>query len=201
MSYHTPQSHQEEVPCYKGSLPPGRFLRGAGVHVEGEGPPQPGTLWDLVVPVDLLELREELAKVDQWLDDERFFKPCLKRFNQRLGRPAGRRCPDDYPRGWPLEGIRCEPLRPFPRPDPFRQGPDSCDWQGLQRRTGDSQAEVQKATKALLGTGRRVVAGAKASVGAPGTAPKRSVRLACSYCHPLPFNKGSPLLNAEGLAS
>lgn len=46
------------------------------------------TLWDLVVPVDLLELPEELAKVDQWLDDERFFKPYLKKFNQRLGRPS-----------------------------------------------------------------------------------------------------------------
>jgi IS5 family transposase len=46
------------------------------------------TLWDLVLPVDLLELPEELAKVDQWLDDERFFKPYLEKFNQRLGRPS-----------------------------------------------------------------------------------------------------------------
>jgi IS5 family transposase len=46
------------------------------------------TLWDLIVPVDLLELPEELAKVDQWLDDERFFKPYLEKFNRRLGRPS-----------------------------------------------------------------------------------------------------------------
>lgn len=46
------------------------------------------TLWDLVVPVDILELPEELAKVDQWLDDDRFFEPYLEKFNQRLGRPS-----------------------------------------------------------------------------------------------------------------
>lgn len=46
------------------------------------------TLWDFVVPVDILELPEELAKVDHWLDDDRFFKPYLEKFNQRLGRPS-----------------------------------------------------------------------------------------------------------------
>jgi IS5 family transposase len=46
------------------------------------------SLWDLALPVDILQLPEELAKVDGWLDDADFFKPYLKKFNQRIGRPT-----------------------------------------------------------------------------------------------------------------
>lgn len=75
--------------CYKGSLPPGRFLLGGRESMlRLRGHQNQATLWDLIVPVDILELPEELAKVDQWLDDDRFFKPYLAKFNQRLGRPS-----------------------------------------------------------------------------------------------------------------
>jgi len=46
------------------------------------------SLWDLALPVDILQLPEELAKVDGWLDDAAFFKPYLEKFNQRIGRPT-----------------------------------------------------------------------------------------------------------------
>lgn len=245
------------------------------------------TLWDLVVPVDLLELPEELAKVDQWLDDERFFKPYLKKFNQRLGRPSvpvetfhrlmylrfrhklsyealvqevrdsytwrrfcrigpHQRVPDSSTlvklvkkygpdvldqlneelvrkarekkviRGQKLRmdttvvesdihyptdaGLLADGVRMITRlvdrlkesgvnvSARFRDQTHSVKAQilaigkVLQRRTGEAQAEVQKATKELLGIARRVVAGAKAvahqvteSVDEAGTAAAKTV--------------------------
>lgn len=35
------------------------------------------TLWDAIIPPELLELPEQLAKVDRLLDDERFFAPFV----------------------------------------------------------------------------------------------------------------------------
>ena len=46
------------------------------------------TVWDAALPPSLRELPEELAEVDQWLDDDRFLRPYLQRFNQRIGRPT-----------------------------------------------------------------------------------------------------------------
>lgn len=46
------------------------------------------TIWDAVLPAELLELKEELAKVDALLDDEAFLEPFIARFNSRTGRPT-----------------------------------------------------------------------------------------------------------------
>ncbi len=46
------------------------------------------TIWDAVLPAEVLELKEELAKVDALLDDEAFLEPFIARFNTRTGRPA-----------------------------------------------------------------------------------------------------------------
>ncbi|NLW06740.1 MAG: ISNCY family transposase [Clostridia bacterium] len=46
------------------------------------------TTWDIMLPAELLELKEELAKVDVLLDDESFMEPFIARFNTRIGRPT-----------------------------------------------------------------------------------------------------------------
>ena len=46
------------------------------------------TLWDAIIPPELLELPELLAKVDRLLDDERFFTPFVPHFHATEGRPS-----------------------------------------------------------------------------------------------------------------
>ncbi|MBI4303951.1 MAG: transposase [Chloroflexi bacterium] len=46
------------------------------------------SLWESVLPPDLFRMSEELAEVDRWLDDERFFAPFRERFATRVGRPT-----------------------------------------------------------------------------------------------------------------
>lgn len=46
------------------------------------------TLWDAIIPPELLELPEQLAKVDRLLDDERFFAPFVPHFHATEGRPS-----------------------------------------------------------------------------------------------------------------
>ena len=46
------------------------------------------SLWEAVLPVELLELPAELAKVDAILDDDRFFAPFRSRLSARSGRPT-----------------------------------------------------------------------------------------------------------------
>jgi len=46
------------------------------------------SLWENVLPQEVLTLSEELAKVDALLDDERFFAPFRQRFSTHLGRPT-----------------------------------------------------------------------------------------------------------------
>jgi hypothetical protein len=46
------------------------------------------TLWDAIIPPELLELPEQLAKVDRLLDDERFFAPFVRHFHPSEGRPS-----------------------------------------------------------------------------------------------------------------
>lgn len=46
------------------------------------------TFLDEFLPPALRDLPEELAKLDEWLDDERFFRPFLGHYHQRLGRPS-----------------------------------------------------------------------------------------------------------------
>ncbi len=46
------------------------------------------SLWESVLPEEVLRLSEELTKVDALLDDERFFAPFRERFYNRLGRPT-----------------------------------------------------------------------------------------------------------------
>jgi transposase, IS5 family len=46
------------------------------------------TLWDAIIPPELLELPEQLAKVDRLLDDERFFAPFVSHFHPSEGRPS-----------------------------------------------------------------------------------------------------------------
>jgi IS5 family transposase len=47
-----------------------------------------GTLWDLVLPEAARRLPDELARVDAFLDDERFIAPWRVLFSVRLGRPS-----------------------------------------------------------------------------------------------------------------
>jgi IS5 family transposase len=43
---------------------------------------------DQLLPSEVLELPEDLAKLDAWLDDERFFAPFQDKYHQQLGRPS-----------------------------------------------------------------------------------------------------------------
>lgn len=49
---------------------------------------QQPTLWDCILPPELKQLPEELAKVDEWLNDDRFFAPYRQRFDTKIGRPT-----------------------------------------------------------------------------------------------------------------
>lgn len=44
--------------------------------------------WDALLSPELLTLNEELTTVDQWLEDERFLLPFLKRNKTKTGRPT-----------------------------------------------------------------------------------------------------------------
>ncbi|MEV6871621.1 ISNCY family transposase [Amycolatopsis sp. NPDC051128] len=46
------------------------------------------SLWESVLPEVCLRLPAELARVDEWLDDERFFAPFVPYFSARKGRPS-----------------------------------------------------------------------------------------------------------------
>jgi len=43
---------------------------------------------DQLLPPEVLKLPEDLAKLDAWLDDERFFTPFRDKYHQCLGRPS-----------------------------------------------------------------------------------------------------------------
>jgi hypothetical protein len=43
------------------------------------------TIWELLLPAELKRLPAELARVDAYLDDERFIAPFRALFDQRLG--------------------------------------------------------------------------------------------------------------------
>jgi IS5 family transposase len=45
-------------------------------------------LWDVLLPPELCQLSDELAKVDKILSDDRFLAPFLSRFNVKIGRPT-----------------------------------------------------------------------------------------------------------------
>lgn len=46
------------------------------------------SLWDVVLPPEVLRLPDELARIDAYLDDERFVAPWRVVFDARLGRPS-----------------------------------------------------------------------------------------------------------------
>ncbi|NMH98255.1 ISNCY family transposase [Pseudonocardia acidicola] len=46
------------------------------------------SLWEAVLPAEVLRLPEELARVDALLDDPAFFAPFVPLFDPRLGRPS-----------------------------------------------------------------------------------------------------------------
>ena len=46
------------------------------------------TLWDAILPSELLVLSDELARVDVLLDDPVFFAPFARYFDARIGRPS-----------------------------------------------------------------------------------------------------------------
>jgi transposase, IS5 family len=46
------------------------------------------SLWEAVLPEEVLRLPEELARVDALLDDAVFFAPFVPLFDPRLGRPS-----------------------------------------------------------------------------------------------------------------
>jgi IS5 family transposase len=43
---------------------------------------------DEFLPPELRDLPEDLAKLDRWLNDERFFRPFLGHYHRRPGRPS-----------------------------------------------------------------------------------------------------------------
>src|SRR3954464_7589691 len=57
----------------------GQMLRTRAVEV---------SLWEAVLPEEVLRLPEELARVDALLDDPVFFAPFVPFFDPRLGRPS-----------------------------------------------------------------------------------------------------------------
>ena len=52
-------------------------------------PPPP--VWDALLPPEVPRLPDELARIDAYLDDERFITPWRALFSARLGRLAGAR--------------------------------------------------------------------------------------------------------------
>ena len=46
------------------------------------------SLWEAVLPEEVLRLPEELARVDALLDDPVFFAPFAPFFDPRMGRPS-----------------------------------------------------------------------------------------------------------------
>jgi IS5 family transposase len=46
------------------------------------------SLWDAILPAELLVLSAELARVDALLDDPVFFAPFTPYFDRRIGRPS-----------------------------------------------------------------------------------------------------------------
>ena len=46
------------------------------------------TLWEAFLPDELRQLPVELARVDELLDDSRFFAPFVPFFDPRQGRPS-----------------------------------------------------------------------------------------------------------------
>src|ERR1700755_3563170 len=46
------------------------------------------SLWEAVLPAELLKLPDELARVDGLLDDQVFFAPFVPFFDPRIGRPS-----------------------------------------------------------------------------------------------------------------
>ena len=46
------------------------------------------SLWDAILPSELLVLPDELARVDRLLDDSAFFAPFAPYFDARIGRPS-----------------------------------------------------------------------------------------------------------------
>jgi IS5 family transposase len=46
------------------------------------------SLWEAVLPPELLTLPDELARVDVLLDDAVFFTPFVAFFDPRIGRPS-----------------------------------------------------------------------------------------------------------------
>src|SRR5919107_1021666 len=46
------------------------------------------SLWEAVLPEEVLRLPEELARVDALLDDPAFFAPFVPFFDPRIGRPS-----------------------------------------------------------------------------------------------------------------
>jgi IS5 family transposase len=46
------------------------------------------TIWDTILPPELLKLNDELAKIDTLLDDQSFMAPFIAKFDTRIGRPT-----------------------------------------------------------------------------------------------------------------
>jgi IS5 family transposase len=46
------------------------------------------TLWEVILPAQLLTMSEELEQIDRLLEDRRFFAPYKAFFHERLGRPS-----------------------------------------------------------------------------------------------------------------
>ncbi|BCZ24403.1 hypothetical protein MTY59_42580 [Mycobacterium senriense] len=47
------------------------------------------SLWDAILPSELLVLPDELARVDRLLDDPAFFAPFVSFFDARMGASVG----------------------------------------------------------------------------------------------------------------
>ena len=46
------------------------------------------TIWEEILPPEVMALSDELSAVDRLLDDERFLRPFVERFSCPIGRPT-----------------------------------------------------------------------------------------------------------------
>ena len=81
-NWHASMTLTTRLPCAPG------WLRSTYAARTRSGSNDQPTLWESVLPAELLRLPAQLARVDALLDDERFFGPFRAYFDPVFGRPS-----------------------------------------------------------------------------------------------------------------
>ena len=102
------------------------------------------TLWDAILPAELLVLPAELGRVDELLDDPVFFAPFATYFDARIGRPS-------IPMETYLRLMFLKFRYRLGYESLCREVGDSISW---QRFCGSSQMRVWRPARRYLGRGR-----------------------------------------------